>query len=549
MEFNSLAYALFLAAVVAIYYSPLCARASWRQNALLLAGSYVFYGAWDWRFLSLILLTTLSTYAAALLIEHRRQRVWLVANIVLNVGILATFKYFNFFTENLAWLMKWFGWEMDWFTIDVLLPVGISFYTFQAIGYSIDVWRGTIRPTRNLLLFATFIAFFPQLIAGPIERTTVLMPQLARVNRWNYREAVGGLRFILWGLLKKVAVADPCGAVVDSYYGSSMIGEPDGLRIYFAGVLFLIQVYCDFSGYCDIATGSARLLGVKLTMNFNRPFISRNFLDLWSRWHITLTHWFTDYVYIPLGGSRRGKARMYANVALVFFLSGLWHGAGWGFIIWGCLSGLLYCLQKALGYSNMRHAPEATLADFPAIFTTFSIFAITTVPVRLNYDIGYALEWCWRYVIPLSLMAIVAFRVGFAALRIGFKAFRRGFATLRKGFAASGNVLQAPQRASSAGWLMRRRLYFSALALLAVCGFVFAYSLTVMHLYLLTALLFYGCEWTTRHLPWGECPFPLPRRRVWRMAFYMLLYILILTYGLLRLPPVVDATTFLYFQF
>ena len=174
MEFNSLAYALFLAAVVAIYYTPLLTRASWRQNALLLAGSYIFYGAWDWRFLSLILLTTLSTYGVALLIERSHRRFWLVANIVLNVGILATFKYFNFFTENLAWLMRWFGWEMDWFTIDVLLPVGISFYTFQAIGYSIDVWRGTVRSTRNLLLFATFIAFFPQLIAGPIVRYSVV---------------------------------------------------------------------------------------------------------------------------------------------------------------------------------------------------------------------------------------------------------------------------------------------------------------------------------------------------------------------------------------
>lgn len=528
MEFNSLAYALFLAAVVAIYYTPLLTRASWRQNALLLAGSYIFYGAWDWRFLSLILLTTLSTYGVALLIERSHRRFWLVANIVLNVGILATFKYFNFFTENLSWLMRWFGWEMDWFTIDVLLPVGISFYTFQAIGYSIDVWRGTVRPTRNLLLFATFIAFFPQLIAGPIERTTALMPQLARVNRWDYREAVTGLRFILWGLLKKVAVADPCGAVVDAYYGDSMAGEPDGLRIYIAGILFLIQVYCDFSGYCDIAAGSARLLGVKLNMNFNRPFISRNFLDLWSRWHITLTRWFTDYVYIPLGGSRRGKARMYANVALVFFLSGLWHGAGWGFILWGCLSGLLYILQKALGYDNMRHAPQPVLADMPAIFTTFSIFAITTVPVRLNYDITYALDWCWRYVIPMSMMAIVLFRILFAALRGAARAIagRRGI-----------------------NHTALKRTYFIILATVTLTGLFTLYYPTMMHLYLFTALLFYGCEWATRRLPWGECPYPLPRRRVWRLSLYMLFYILILIYGLLRLPPVVDATTFLYFQF
>lgn len=528
MEFNSLAYALFLAAVVAIYYTPLLTRASWRQNALLLAGSYIFYGAWDWRFLSLILLTTLSTYGVALLIERSHRRFWLVANIVLNVGILATFKYFNFFTENLAWLMRWFGWEMDWFTIDVLLPVGISFYTFQAIGYSIDVWRGTVRPTRNLLLFATFIAFFPQLIAGPIERTTALMPQLARVNRWDYREAVTGLRFILWGLLKKVAVADPCGAVVDAYYGDSMAGEPDGLRIYIAGILFLIQVYCDFSGYCDIAAGSARLLGVKLSMNFNRPFISRNFLDLWSRWHITLTRWFTDYVYIPLGGSRRGKARMYANVALVFFLSGLWHGAGWGFILWGCLSGLLYILQKALGYDNMRHAPQPVLADMPAIFTTFSIFAITTVPVRLNYDITYALDWCWRYVIPMSMMAIVLFRILFAALRGAARAIAR-----RRGINHTA----------------LKRTYFIILAAVVAAGLWLLYYPTMMHLYLFTALLFYGCEWATRRLPWGECPYPLPRRRVWRLSLYMLFYILILIYGLLRLPPVVDATTFLYFQF
>lgn len=354
------------------------------------------------------------------------------------------------------------------------------------------------------------------------------MPQMARVNRWDYREAVTGLRFILWGLLKKVAVADPCGAVVDAYYGDSMAGEPDGLRIYIAGILFLIQVYCDFSGYCDIAAGSARLLGVKLSMNFNRPFISRNFLDLWSRWHITLTRWFTDYVYIPLGGSRRGQARMYANVALVFFLSGLWHGAEWGFILWGCLSGLLYILQKALGYDNMRHAPQPVLADMPAIFTTFSIFAITTVPVRLNYDITYALDWCWRYVIPMSMMAIVLFRILFAALRGAARAIagRRGI-----------------------NHTALKRTYFIILATVTLTGLITLYYPTMMHLYLFTALLFYGCEWTTRRLPWGECPYPLPRRRVWRLSLYMLFYILILIYGLLRLPPVVDATTFLYFQF
>ncbi len=528
MEFTSIIYALFLIAVVAFYYSPWAIRASWRQNILLLAVSYIFYGAWDWRYLSLILITTLTTYGTAIAIERTRRRLWLVANIVVNIGILVTFKYFNFFSENLAWLMKWVGWEMDWFTLDVLLPVGISFYTFQAIGYSIDVWRGDIKPTHNLLLFATFIAFFPQLIAGPIERSMALMPQLARVNRWNYREGVQGLRFILWGLVKKVAVADPCGAVADTWYGDTIAFGPIGFRVYLAGLLFMIQVYCDFSGYCDIATGSARLLGVKLSMNFDRPLISRNFLELWNRWHITLTRWFTDYVYIPLGGSRKGRCRTYANVMVVFLLSGLWHGAGWGFVIWGAMSGVIFCFLRYFGFNNYRHAASPTLRDLPAIFATLQTFAITTMWVRLSQYPEVALDCMWRYAIPISLLATVVFRMLFDACR-------------KTAIMAFHSRETDPQ--------LCRRLYFGFMGAIFIVLVTIAPDIALTHLYVWTIFLCYGCEWATRSLPWGDCPFPLPCRKAPRLGLYMLLYMLILTYGLLRMPPVVDATTFLYFQF
>lgn len=527
MEFNSLAYALFFAVVTAIYYSAPMSGAR-RQNLLVLACSYLFYGAWDWRFLSLIILTTLSTYLAGRMIaKSRAPRMWMVGNIVLNLGILAVFKYFNFFSENVARLMLWFGWEMDWFTLDVLLPVGISFYTFQAIGYTVDVWRGKVQPSRNLILFATFIAYFPQLVAGPIERASDLLPQLDRVNRWNWQRAVDGMRLILWGMLKKVAIADPCGALVDSYYPGQFDGV-GGARLYVAAMFFLIQIYCDFSGYCDIAAGSSSVLGIKLTMNFNRPLISRNFVELWRRWHISLTKWFTDYVYIPMGGSRCGSVRHYVNIMMVFLLSGLWHGAGWGFIIWGMVCGMVLCLQKILRLPDFRNGPQAVMSDIPAILATASVYAVAFVPFRLNGNIGMTLELCFRYIIPVAMIVWVIVKIVWSAMEWVF---------CRDGACSILRHLQ---------W---RRIYFCGISLFFLAVAAVEPERAWFNMYLLVAAICFGCEWMTRGAPWGSCPFPLPASRFWRIGVYMLFYLLILTYGLFRLPPVVDGTTFIYFQF
>ena len=514
--------------VTVLYFCPLFTKSARRQNLLVLSVSYLFYAAWDWRFLFLIIFTTLCTYAAGILIGRYRNAIWLIANVVLNLSVLAVFKYFNFFSENIIWFMRVLGFEADWFTIDVLLPVGISFYTFQAIGYTVDVWRGAVKPTGNIVLFATFIAYFPQLVAGPIERASAIMPQLDRVNRWRWNNGADGLRLILWGLFKKVAVADPCGYLVDGYYAQCVV-EPDGLRCYIAAVLFAVQLYCDFSGYCDIAAGSARMLGVDLTQNFNRPYISRNFVEFWRRWHISLTKWFTDYLYIPMGGSRKGTARHFLNVMVVFLISGLWHGAGWGFIIWGAGCGVCYLLQKTRGYDSFRGKPQPSVHDLPEIFATFSIFAVLLVPFRLNGDISLAMELGLRYIVPVSMMAVLGFKVVFRIISVIDRTLLRGR------YAADAKS--------------RRIVFYIAVAVLFG---TFAWCCPKMawyHLYLVLALLVYSSEWIRRGAKWGSCPFPLPVCRISRTGLYMCLYLLILTYGLLRLPPVSDGTTFLYFQF
>ncbi len=341
MQFDTYSYALFLPLVFFLYWGL---RNHLKvQNLFLLIASYVFYGWWDWRMLSLILFTTVTTWGTALMMKGGRRsgtdKLWAAANIVTSLGILCLFKYLNFLRDSFVHLLGLFGINPDWPTIHILLPVGISFYTFQAISYTIDVYRGNIKPTRDVLAFSVFIAFFPQLVAGPIERATNLLPQFMRKKSFDYETAVTGMRQILWGLGKKVIIADTMSGYVDplfsnpSYYSaSSMI---------WAGLLFAVQIYADFSGYSDIAIGSARLLSIRLQPNFRYPFFSRNMKELWQRWHISLMTWFRHYVYFPLGGSRRGKWRTALNTMIVFSLSGLWHGADWTFVIWGTVNGLL----------------------------------------------------------------------------------------------------------------------------------------------------------------------------------------------------------------
>ncbi len=305
----------------------------------------VFYGWWDWRFLLLIALTTVCSYISGLLLlryknDRHKSLIVCVGNVVLNLSILGVFKYYNFFVENLALLVKSFGYDLGWTTINIILPVGISFYTFQALSYTIDVYRGKMEPTKDPISFFAFISFFPQLVAGPIERATNLLPQFLQRRNFNYEKAIDGCRQILWGLLKKMIIADNCAEIVNLIWDNYT--DYSGLTLLIGGILFSFQIYCDFSGYSDIAIGTAKLFGIRLMQNFNLPYLSRSIPEFWRRWHISLTTWFRDYIYFPLGGNRVSQIKTLRNTMIVFGVSGLWHGANWTFICWGLYHALLF---------------------------------------------------------------------------------------------------------------------------------------------------------------------------------------------------------------
>ena len=416
MQFDSYTYALFLPLVFIVYWA-LRKNLKW-QNLFLLVASYVFYGWWDWRMLGLIVLTSLTTWGSALMMRgdcSRHDRLWSAANIVLNVGILAVFKYLNFLRDSFMDLLGLFGVNPDWPTLHILLPVGISFYTFQAISYTIDVYRGDIKPTRDVVAFGVFIAFFPQLVAGPIERASNLLPQFLRNKTFDYDTAVIGMRQILWGVGKKVIVADSIGFYVDK-----LLYNPyhfSATSMVWAAMLFMVQIYADFSGYSDIAIGSAKLLNIKLQPNFHYPFFSRSMKEFWQRWHISLINWFRLYVYFPMGGSRKGKFRTVVNVLALFTLSGLWHGADWTFAIWGFVFGLLSVPYIFL--PSKRLSGHATLRDIPRCLFTFLIVALVGISFRANniahlneiLDVVFHTTWKLRPVFGQPLFYIVPFFV------------------------------------------------------------------------------------------------------------------------------------------
>ena len=363
MLFNSFQFALFLPIVFFLYWELFdhalknCRCQLQWQNAFLVAASYVFYSWWDWRFLLLIVFTSFISWGSGFLIQHSIQeqhakslkmaKFWLALNIVINLLILLTFKYYDFFITEFC---KLFHLSTHHLLIHVILPVGISFYTFQALSYSIDVYRGKIKPTKDILAFLAFISFFPQLVAGPIERAANLLPQFLHKRSFNYHQAADGMRQILWGLFKKIVIADTCAIYVDQVFSS--YNTYTGSTLLVAAILFTFQIYGDFSGYSDMAIGIAKLFGIKLMRNFNNPYFSRNIAEFWRRWHISLTTWFRDYVYIPLGGSRVGKAAIVRNVFIIFLLSGLWHGANWTFIAWGGYHVLLFLPLILLGKNH-----------------------------------------------------------------------------------------------------------------------------------------------------------------------------------------------------
>lgn len=396
MSFTSLQFAIFLPLVFILYWL-LRKQLRW-QNILVVVASYVFYGWWDWRFLLLIALTSFLSWGSGLLIaKGNRRKLWLAGNIAVNLGILAVFKYFNFFVGSFCDL---FG-VTNSIAIKVILPVGISFYTFQALSYSIDVYRGSVKPTRDIVAFFAYVSFFPQLVAGPIERATNLLPQFEKKRVFDYDEAVDGMRRILWGLFKKVLVADNCAVYVDQVWGD--YANQNASTLVLAAILFAFQIYGDFSGYSDIAIGTAKLFGINLRDNFLTPYFSRNMAEFWRRWHISLNTWFVDYVYIPLGGNREGRWHTVRNTFILFLLSGLWHGANWTYVTWGLYHALLFVPLILLG-TTKKYKGTASWKQLPQVLLTFTLVTIGLIIFRAP-SIGEAFSFLGN-MFDLSLFSI-----------------------------------------------------------------------------------------------------------------------------------------------
>ncbi len=343
MLFNSLEFAFFLPLVFLLYWF-VTHKSLKLQNTFLLLASYFFYGWWDWRFLSLIAFSSLVDYAVgqglARTEQVRRRKLLLSVSILVNLGFLGFFKYFNFFAESFVQAFTFFGEPLEASRLNIILPVGISFYTFQTLSYSIDIYRRKLEPTRDVVAFFAFVSFFPQLVAGPIERATNLLPQFLKKRQFNYAEAVDGCKQIVWGLFKKMVIADNCAQFVSVIFEDP--SAHSGSTLLLGVLLFSFQIYGDFSGYSDIAIGVARLFGFKLMKNFAFPYFSRNIGEFWRRWHISLSTWFRDYLYIPMGGSRGSGLQQLRNIFVVFLVSGFWHGANWTFLCWGAVHALFF---------------------------------------------------------------------------------------------------------------------------------------------------------------------------------------------------------------
>ncbi|UMY65846.1 MULTISPECIES: MBOAT family protein [unclassified Flavobacterium] len=377
MLFNSISYALFLPVVFWLYWFVTKKSLTW-QNIMLLVASYIFYGFWDWRFLFLLGFSTLLDFYSGIMV-HRSQtkaikRMWLIISVGINLGFLGFFKYYNFFVSSFADLMEKFGYKPDLFILKIILPVGISFYTFHGLSYVFDIYNDRIKPTRNLVNYTLFVSFFPLLVAGPIERATHLLPQIEKPRVFQYEKMVDGLRQILWGLFKKIVIADSCAHFANIIFNDS--AHQSGSDLVLGALFFTFQIYGDFSGYSDIALGSARLLGFELLKNFNFPYFSRDIAEFWRRWHISLSSWFKDYLYIPLGGSKGGNWMRIRNTFIIFLVSGFWHGANWTFIVWGGLNALFIMpsIIRKTNRNNIEIVAKGRL--LPSLRETFQL--ITT---------------------------------------------------------------------------------------------------------------------------------------------------------------------------
>lgn len=341
MLFNSIDFAIFLPIIFVLYWF-ITNKNLRLQNVLLLVASYFFYACWDWRFLFLLMFSTLLDYCTGIKMQEAENQkgkaFWFWLSIIVNLGFLGVFKYFNFFAESFAEAISNFGVHINPWTLNLILPVGISFYTFHGLSYVIDIYKDRIKAERNFVEYAVFVSFFPLLVAGPIERATHLLPQIKRKRTFDYTKAVDGLRQILWGLFKKIVIADNCAEFANQIFNNYT--DLSGSTLVLGAIFFTFQIFGDFSGYSDIALGTARLFGIDLLRNFAFPYFSRDIAEFWRRWHISLSSWFKDYLYIPLGGSKGGDWMRIRNTFIIFIVSGFWHGANWTFITWGALNAL-----------------------------------------------------------------------------------------------------------------------------------------------------------------------------------------------------------------
>ncbi len=399
MFFNSFNFALFLPIVFVLYWFGTKGNLK-LQNALLLISSYFFYACWDWQFMFLLIFSTLLDYFTGIKIyeasDQKKKTFWLWISVGINLGFLGVFKYYNFFAESFSAGLLQLGLKANLGSLQIILPVGISFYTFHGLSYVIDIYKNRIKPEKNFIDYSIFVSFFPLLVAGPIERATHLLPQILKKREFSYTKSVDGLRQILWGLFKKIVIADNCAEFANIIFNNS--ADYSGSTLVLGALFFTFQIYCDFSGYSDIALGAARLFGIELLRNFAFPYFSRDIAEFWRRWHISLSSWFKDYLYIPLGGSKGGMFTKIRNTFIIFLVSGFWHGANWTFIVWGFLNALF--IMPSIIFNTNRNNLDIvakgkylpTLKEFFAIISTFSLtviawifFRATSVTHAVNY--------------------------------------------------------------------------------------------------------------------------------------------------------------------
>lgn len=391
MTFNSIAFLVFLAITFTVYWSTFI-KTYRIQNLILLISSYFFYAYWDYRFLSLILFSTLCDFFIGIQISKKKtipvKKLLLYCSIILNVGLLFVFKYFNFFLDSLIGIVNVLGFNPNIHLLNIILPVGISFYTFQTLSYTIDVYKNKITPTKDFILFSTYVSFFPQLVAGPIERAQIIFPQLSKKRFFSFNQAELGIRRILVGFFKKVIIADSLAPIVD--YTFSNYNELSSFSLILGALYFTIQIYCDFSGYSDIAVGVAKLFGINLMENFQYPYFSKNIGEFWKRWHISLTNWFRDYIFITLGGSRGTLSNSIKNVFIVFIISGLWHGANWTYVMWGLIHSIFYIphyiLNKHKTIKTVKMPPIISgILTFIIVMLSWIFFRSPTIIDAFNY--------------------------------------------------------------------------------------------------------------------------------------------------------------------